>query len=146
MTFARYYDAPQLPLFSRVLMYALDHDGQRLDRAELHDAVDPFRLIRSAEISRAIRHCVRKGLLAPGSSCSALYVAHDEGASITVDVPGGEKGTHSVSTPDGEEGVHSVYTPGDEEGMHVLHTPDVQATLSVDIPAGQARRTAWGAA
>jgi len=79
MTFAaRHYANPALPLWARVVMFAIDHDGRPLERAELHDAVDPMRLVRSAEISRAIRHGIRIGMLAPGSCAAMLRLASDE--------------------------------------------------------------------
>jgi len=81
MSFARHYDNPRLALWYRVCLYAVDHDGQPLDRGELLRAVDPLRLVRPAEISRAIRHGISKGMLKPGSSSSLLlFMREDEAA------------------------------------------------------------------
>lgn len=74
--FEHLYASNRLPLWSRVTLYALDHDGHHLERGQLLYAVDPHRLLRSAELSRAIRCAVTRGLLLPGSSAAVLYFAH----------------------------------------------------------------------
>lgn len=76
MTFAHLYDHPRIPLWWRVVLYAIDHHGQPLERAQLLDAVDPLRLGRSAEVSRAIRQGVTMGMLHPDSSAAMLRFAH----------------------------------------------------------------------
>ncbi|GAA1977560.1 hypothetical protein GCM10009798_43480 [Nocardioides panacihumi] len=80
MTFRRHYDSARLPLWTRIVMYALDHNGQPLRKAELHNAVDPLRQATSTEITRAIRRAVNVGLLAPGSCCAILHIADEEDA------------------------------------------------------------------
>lgn len=75
MSFARQYDNPALPLWTRVVLYAVDHHGRELARGELHRAVDPHRLIRTAEISRAIRHGIKAGLLDEASNAGLLLLA-----------------------------------------------------------------------
>ena len=78
MRFERHYANPELNLWTRIVLYAVDHDGEPLERGQLHQAMDPHRLIRSAEISRAIRDAVRKGMLQPGSSSSLLLFTAPE--------------------------------------------------------------------
>lgn len=74
MTFSRFYASPRLPLWWRVILFAIDHDGMPLARGHLRDAVDPERLTRPAEISRAIRKGEKAGMLAPGSCAGVLLV------------------------------------------------------------------------
>ncbi|HWI43259.1 MAG TPA: hypothetical protein VNS81_06535 [Nocardioides sp.] len=76
--FRHLYDSPDLPAFYRVFLFGVDHHGVPLERGQLHNAVDPQRLIRSAEISRAIRHAIGKGMLDPSSSARMLLVAQAE--------------------------------------------------------------------
>lgn len=78
MSYARHYTNPRLGLWYRVVLFAIDHDGIELDRGELLRAVDPDRLTRSAEVSRAIRHGIKKGMLKPGSSAARLLFLHDD--------------------------------------------------------------------
>lgn len=80
MTFARHYTNPRLPLWYRVSLFGVDHDGEHLERGQLLSAVDPLRLSRSAEVSRAIQHAVKKGMLKPGSSSSMLLFMREEDA------------------------------------------------------------------
>lgn len=77
MKFSTHYANPRLPLWCRVVLYAVDHDAVQLDRGELMAAVDPQRLSRSAEVSRAIKHAVHKGILAPGSTARRLTFTGD---------------------------------------------------------------------
>ena len=82
MTFAHLYASARLPLWVRVSMYALDHDGIYLDRAQLLHAMDPHGFIRSAEIARAIKVGISRGVLAAGSSSAMLELTkgdHDDG-------------------------------------------------------------------
>lgn len=71
--FAHHYDNPRLTLWMRVVLYAHDHDGDLLDRGQLRAAIDPQ--ARSAEISRAVRHAVRAGILTCDSSTRRLAIA-----------------------------------------------------------------------
>lgn len=65
------YRHPALPLSLRVALFAFDRCCQPLSPGELREAVDP--LVRSAEISRAIRDGKRLGLLAACSTSSLLH-------------------------------------------------------------------------
>ena len=71
MTFAAHYDNGALPLHIRIALFAADHDGQRLERGHLRAATDPF--ARPAEIARGVRHAIKAGLLAPGSTSACLH-------------------------------------------------------------------------
>lgn len=78
MTFTRHYASPHLAAWYRVFLYAVDHHGEQLERGQLRRAVDPQKLTRPAEISRAINHGIRKKMLRPGSSSSMLLVVDED--------------------------------------------------------------------
>lgn len=78
MTFAHHYTNPRIPLWYRLFLYGIDHDGTDLQRGQLREALDPHRLGRDDDISRAIRHAERKGLLEPGSSAARLTLTHHD--------------------------------------------------------------------
>ncbi|GAB7003923.1 hypothetical protein JCM18899A_13950 [Nocardioides sp. AN3] len=73
--FGDHYANPRLPLWIRAVLYAVDHDGHDLARAELHDAIDPQRTTRVSEVCRAVRQAVKAGLLEQGSSTARLTLA-----------------------------------------------------------------------
>ena len=79
-TFEPHYANHELPLWTRVILYAADHDGQPLARGQLRTAVDPLRLAYPTDIWRAIRLGVTKGVLAPESHAGRLHLAptHDQ--------------------------------------------------------------------
>lgn len=78
MTFTHLYASSRLALWHRIVLFALDHDGEVLARGQLLRAVDPQRLTRSAEVTRAVRIGVTRGMLQPGSTCAMLRFAHAE--------------------------------------------------------------------
>lgn len=98
MSFAHHYANPRLPVWYRVCLYAVDHDGIDLDRGELLRAVDPEQLVRPAEISRAIKHGISKGMLKPGS-CSSMLLFARESADPAENVKSDDQGTEIVRTP-----------------------------------------------
>lgn len=80
--FRRFYANAQLPLWWRVVLFAVDHDGVPLQQRQLRDAVDPERTVRSAEVSRAIHRGVTARMLAADSNalCLRLAVSDQEAA------------------------------------------------------------------
>lgn len=80
MNFRHLYANPQLPLWWRLVLFAIEHDGMPLARGQLRDAVDPERLTRPAEISRAIRKAEKAGMLDKGSRSSMLHYRRNRAA------------------------------------------------------------------
>lgn len=78
MKFAAHYDNPEIVLWLRVVMFAVDHDGQALSTGQLRRAVDPYGLLRSDVIPRAIARAKRSGLLAAESTVDRLVCRQDE--------------------------------------------------------------------
>jgi hypothetical protein len=72
MSFRHLYSHPRLPMWWRLTLFALDHDGMPLARGQLRDALDPERLSRGDEIGRAIRKAKREGMIEESSRSSLL--------------------------------------------------------------------------
>lgn len=68
--FESLYRNAQVSLVWRVALFAIDAHGRPLDKGELWATVDP--LVRSGDISRAIREAKRRRLITPDSSASCL--------------------------------------------------------------------------
>jgi hypothetical protein len=68
----------RLPLWLRLWLLALEQadDAGRLvlEPRQLRETLDLGAALRPAEVSRAIAICVRRGLLAPGSTARCLQV------------------------------------------------------------------------
>lgn len=70
--FSSHYRNNRVPLWMRVVYFALENDGRRLGRGELKRAVDPF--TRPPELSRAIARAKQLGLLTYDSNARCLHL------------------------------------------------------------------------
>lgn len=68
---AHVWECTDLPLWTRVTLFALDHHGEPLGPGQLRTTLDPT--ATPAAISRAISRGVAAGLLAHDSSARCLY-------------------------------------------------------------------------
>lgn len=65
------WECRDLPLWTRVGLYALEHHGEPLAPGQLRTTLDPT--ARPKDISRAITRAVNAGLLAHDSNARVLY-------------------------------------------------------------------------
>jgi hypothetical protein len=68
---AHVWECTDLPLWTRVTLYALDHHGQPLAPGQLRTELDPT--AHPSTISKAISRGVAAGLLAHDSTARCLY-------------------------------------------------------------------------
>jgi hypothetical protein len=80
VSFRSLYASPQLPLWWRLVLFAADHDGTPLARGQLRDALDPERLTRTSDISRAIYRAKKAGMLEDDSRSCLLRFRQNRAA------------------------------------------------------------------
>ncbi|HEY0889661.1 MAG TPA: hypothetical protein VGE38_08635 [Nocardioides sp.] len=65
----------RLPAWTRVAIYALDHDGHHLKQGDLRRAIDPHQTMRPTDVWRAVRQAIDRRLLDPASTTRRLVLA-----------------------------------------------------------------------
>lgn len=68
---AHVWECTDLPLWTRVGLYAVEHHGQPLAPGQLRATLDP--MAKPSDVSRAITRAVSAGLLAHDSTARCLY-------------------------------------------------------------------------